>query len=104
MELRKEFYECLTGNINSTFHRGELFGKFYQIIPSLLLNNEIYRILLKYATGSGKTLAAIMLANKYKKMGKRVIVVTFVENRFNDDILQFYKFTPISHDQKISLD
>jgi Rad3-related DNA helicase len=104
MIMRKEFYQCLTGNVSAKFQRGELFGKFYQIIPSLLLNNDTHRLLLKYATGSGKTLAAIMLANKYRKMGKRVIVVTYVENRFNDDIIQFYKFTPITYDEKIALE
>lgn len=104
MEFYKEFYLCLTGNVNANMHRGESYGKFYQFTPSLILNNDTRRIMLKYSTGSGKTLAAIIIANKYKKMGKRVLIISYVEPRLNEDIINFYKYTTITQDQKNILD
>jgi ERCC4-related helicase len=53
---------------------------------------------LKYSTGSGKTLAAIIIANKYKKMGKRVLIISYVEPRLNEDIISFHKYTTISQE------
>ena len=54
--------------------------------------------MLKYSTGSGKTLAALIIANKYKKMGKQVIIVSYMEDRLNEDIINFHKYTNITQE------
>jgi Rad3-related DNA helicase len=104
MEFYKEFYLCLTGDVQAELQRGESYGKFYQFTPSLILNNDTRRLLLKYATGSGKTLAAIIIANKYKKMDKRVLIISYMESRLNEDIITFYKYANITQEQKNALD
>jgi Rad3-related DNA helicase len=48
------------------------------------------------SAGSGKTLAALIIANKYKKMGKQIIIISFVEGRLNEDIISFHKYTNIT--------
>lgn len=45
-----------------------------------------------------------MVANKYKKLGRRVIVITYMESRFSEDIIQFYKYTSITNEEKAMLD
>lgn len=67
-------------------------------MPSLLLNEGINRLLLKYSTGSGKTLVAILLANKYREINKWVIIITYMAHWFYEDILNFYKMTHIAQE------
>lgn len=64
----------------------------------MILNSDTKWLLLKYSTGSGKTLAALIIANKYKKMGKQVIIVSYMEDRLNEDIINFHKYTNITQE------